>query len=223
MNADGPQRPLNQRPELARAIKECKRLQYAHLARTQQSYRPIHRSQQVRQRKEQQFEGGEDFDNVVDPKTGWRSYKESLGNLPTASSSSSHWDQTHQKTSNWDSKHSSRPDGLVKNHLESKPDGEWDKTTEGMMLHFAESGHPVFRVSSFLERRELKSKRRGVKTIHFNGSDETIELVLRTVISVNQLSVHGAAPDFCKELARDSAGAMKPAANENLDTMVIPK
>ena len=107
--------------------------------------------------------------------------------------------------------------------MESKPDGEWDKTTEGMMLRCAESGHPVFRVSSALERGELKSKGKGVKTIHFNGSDETIEMVLRTVISVNQLSVHGAVPDLCKELARDSAGAGKPAANENLESMVIPK
>ena len=33
LTADGPQKPLNQRPEFARAIKECKRLQDAHLAR----------------------------------------------------------------------------------------------------------------------------------------------------------------------------------------------
>ena len=39
---------------------------------SQQSYRPIHPSQQVRQRKAQQFEGGENFDCVVDPTTGWR-------------------------------------------------------------------------------------------------------------------------------------------------------
>ena len=48
-----------------------------------------------------------------------------------------------------------------------KPDGEWDKTAEGMMLNFAESGHPVFRASSALERGALKSKGRGVKSIHF--------------------------------------------------------
>ena len=45
-----------------------------------------------------------------------------------------------------------------------------------MMLNFAESGHPVFRASSTLERGELKSKGKGVKTIHFKGSDETIDL-----------------------------------------------
>ena len=29
-----------------------------------------------------------------------------------------------------------------------KPDGEWDRTAESMMLNFAESGHPVFRSTS---------------------------------------------------------------------------
>ena len=57
-----------------------------------------------------------------------------------------------------------------------------------MMINFAESGHPVFRASNALERGELKSKGKGVKSIHFNGSDETIGLILRKVISVNQLS-----------------------------------
>ena len=61
-----------------------------------------------------------------------------------------------------------------------------------MMLNFAESGHPVFRASSALERGELKSEGKGVKSIHCNGSDETIELVLRKIISVNQLSIYGA-------------------------------
>ena len=104
----------------------------------------------------------------------------------------------------------------------NKPDGEWDKTAEGMMHNFAESGRPVFRASSDLERGELKSKGKGVKSVHFNGSDETIELILRTVISVNELSVHRAVPDLCKELPRDSSGAGKPAANENLESMVTP-
>ena len=57
----------------------------------------------------------------------------------------------------------------------NKPDGECDKSAEGMMLNFAESGHPVFRATGFSERGELRSKGKGVKTIHFNGSDETTE------------------------------------------------
>ena len=39
-----------------------------------------------------------------------------------------------------------------------KPDGKWDKTAERMMLNFAESGHPIFRATSALERGELRSK-----------------------------------------------------------------
>ena len=71
-NAEGPQQPLNQRPDFAQAKRECKRLHDEHLARTQQDYRTIPRNQQVRQRKEQQFEGIEEFDYAVDPKSGWR-------------------------------------------------------------------------------------------------------------------------------------------------------
>ena len=40
----------------------------------------------------------------------------------------------------------------------SKPNGEWNSTAEVMMLNFAESGHPVFRSTSALEKGELKSK-----------------------------------------------------------------
>ena len=108
----GPQRPLNRRPVFAQARRECKRLHDEHLARTQQDYRTIPRSQQVRQRKGQQVEGNEEYDHAVDPKTGWRFYKGSRGNLQTALSSLSNWDRTHWKTSNWDSQHSSRPDDL---------------------------------------------------------------------------------------------------------------
>ena len=68
-----------------------------------------------------------------------------------------------------------------------------------MMLNFAESGHPVFRAGSASERGELKSKGKGVKSIHFNGSADTIELILRTAISVNQLSIYGAVTDLCGE------------------------
>ena len=64
-----------------------------------------------------------------------------------------------------------------------KPDGEWDQTAEGMMLNFAESGRPVFRATSALERGELRSTEKGKKSFHFNGRDETVELILRTVIS----------------------------------------
>ena len=57
-------------------------------------------------------------------------------------------------------------------------------------------------------------------SIHLNGSDDTVELILRTVLSVNQLSVHGALAEMCEELAWEiskcSKGAGKPAALDNL-------
>ena len=88
----------------------------------------------------------------------------------------------------------------------NKLDGELEKIAEDMMFNFAESGHPGLRG-------------KGVKTIHFNSLDDTVELILRTVISVNQLRVYGA---LCQESARDSRGAGKPAANDNLESMVMP-
>ena len=57
------------------------------------------------------------------------------------------------------------------------------------------------------ERRELRSKEGGKKSIHFNGSRENIELLLRTVISANQLSIHGAVADLCNEVPKDLKGS----------------
>ena len=71
LNQDGPQQPISQRPDFAQAKRECKRLHDEHTA-NQQEHRSILRSQQVRQRKEQQFEGIEEYDYAVDPRTGWR-------------------------------------------------------------------------------------------------------------------------------------------------------
>ena len=102
-----------------------------------------------------------------------------------------------------------------KNHVH-KPNGEWNDVADTMMTNFSESGHLVFRVSSAFERTELKNKGQGNLSIHFNGSDETVEVILRTVISVNQLSVYGAVAEMCEELAWEiskcSNGTGKPVA-----------
>ena len=76
LNADGPQKPLRQRPSFAVALKQCLQVQDAHLAETQKYLRPIRPEHQQRQRQDQQFEGGENFDYYVDRKTGWRYYRE---------------------------------------------------------------------------------------------------------------------------------------------------
>ena len=89
-------------------------------------------------------------------------------------------------------------------------------------MNFSRSGHPIFRASSAFERGELKSKGHDKKSIHFNGSDENIELLLRTVISANQLSVYGAIADLCRELSEDSRASEKPEAHDHMETMDIP-
>ena len=93
-----------------------------------------------------------------------------------------------------------------------------DKPDEQMMLNLAESSHPIFRATG----GEMRSKEKGKKSIHFNGSEENIELILRTVISVNQLSIYGAAADLYKELSKNSRASGKPEANEHLETVEFP-
>ena len=82
---------------------------------------------------------------------------------------------------------------------ENSPQGEWDKMVEKMMLTFAESGHPVFRATSPLCRGVLLSKGGGELSIHYFADFATIETVFRTIISVNQLSLHAAVAEMCEE------------------------
>ena len=82
---------------------------------------------------------------------------------------------------------------------EYKPQGEWDRVAEQMMIQFAESGHPIFRSTSPLFRGVLKSKGGGQLSIHFCADGETVETVFRTIISVNQLCIYGAVSDLCDE------------------------
>ena len=70
------------------------------------------------------------------------------------------------------------------------------------MEKFSRSSHPIFRASGAFAREELRSKGGGKKSIHFNGSIEDVELLLRTVISANQLSIYGSVADLCAEVAK---------------------
>ena len=81
---------------------------------------------------------------------------------------------------------------------EHKPQGEWDRVAE-QMIKGAESGHTVFRATSPLSRGTLKSKGGGQLSIHFCADGDSVETVFRTIISVNQLSIHGAVSDLCEE------------------------
>ena len=83
---------------------------------------------------------------------------------------------------------------------DGKPDGSWNRTAEKMLQNFKDSGHPVFRCTSPLERGQLRSKGGGKTTIHFNGRTENIELRFQMVISVNQLSLYGAVADMIERV-----------------------
>ena len=50
------------------------------------------------------------------------------------------------------------------------------------------------------------------KSIHFNGSNENIELLLRTVISAS-LSIYGAAAYLCNEAPKDFRALGKPVVS----------
>ena len=80
-----------------------------------------------------------------------------------------------------------------------KPDGNLDRTAEMMILQTStESGHPIFRVSSASERGELDSREHGKKCTQFLDDERNIEMLLRTVDFVNQLSIYGALADLCE-------------------------
>ena len=68
-----------------------------------------------------------------------------------------------------------------------------------MLLQFAESGHPIFRATTPLSRGQLKSKLHGKLSIHFSADDFTIDTIFRIILSVNQLSIHGAVAAICEE------------------------
>ena len=64
-----------------------------------------------------------------------------------------------------------------------------------------ETGHPVFRGVSALNRGVLKRKG-GICTSHFTAESSNTELLFRTIHSANQLSVHGAVASWCEDVAQ---------------------
>ena len=81
---------------------------------------------------------------------------------------------------------------------ENSPQRAWDHIADEMLLEFAESGHPTFRATTPLSRGILKSKVHGKLSIHFAADELTTETIYRIILSVNQLSVHGAVAAVCK-------------------------
>ena len=81
-----------------------------------------------------------------------------------------------------------------------KPEGQWNSTADVMVSNFEDSGHPVFRASSALDRGFLK-KKGGQCTIHFSGDPSHAEILFRTINSANQLSIYRAIADWCDDSA----------------------
>ena len=85
-----------------------------------------------------------------------------------------------------------------------------------MLFNFSESGHPVFRGASALEQG----------TLHFCGDPQTVEVFLRTIVSVNQPSIYGAVEDLCERMASRTSDSpvstVKPVAEVKPETMVSP-
>ena len=81
-----------------------------------------------------------------------------------------------------------------------RPEGEWDRVAEVMMIKFGESGHPVFWATSSSFPRNVQKQRRWkiINTLLCQWwYDWTF---FRTIISVNQLSIYGAVSDLCDEI-----------------------
>ena len=91
-----------------------------------------------------------------------------------------------------------------------------------MMIKFGESGHPVFRATSPLSRGTLKSKGGGKLSFHFCADGETIETVLRTIISVNQLGTYGAVSDLCEEYSACQTRTVRPVLTGQSNPLFEP-
>ena len=117
-----------------------------------------------------------------------------------------------------------KENGMERTH---KPDGELNHVAGLMMINFRESRHPVFRGSSALNRGTSKSKGGGKLLIYYCDDSDTAELIFRTSVSVNQLSIYGAVSDWCEELAQrisdySVTGAGRPAQKDKPESMMAP-
>ena len=109
-------------------------------------------------------------------------------------------------------------------HVQTKR--RMNDVAENMMLNLSETGHPVFRGTSALERGTLQSNGGGKLPFHVCGVCETVEVMFRPYFRQSAQCVHGAAADLCEELASSISdfptNTRRPVAQEKPDTMVSP-
>ena len=70
------------------------------------------------------------------------------------------------------------------------------------------------------ENYEAKEEARRLSTSTI--VNKNVDLILRTVISANQLSIYEAVADMCTEVSKDTMASGKPEAHEPVETMEIP-
>ena len=87
-----------------------------------------------------------------------------------------------------------------------------------MMIKIRRKRHPVFRATSPFSPGTLKSKGGGQSSVHFCADGDTIGTVFRTIISVNQLSIYGAASDLCEEYSSCQTRTGRFVVAEQSDT-----
>ena len=91
---------------------------------------------------------------------------------------------------------------------QNSPQGIWDHIAGGMLLEFAESGHPTFRATTpgvFSRAKDMENCR-----YIFTADYPTIETIFRIIISANQLSLHGAVAAICEEFENHQDGSGEP-------------
>ena len=98
---------------------------------------------------------------------------------------------------------------------------DWTQTAEKMLLNFGKSGHSTFRCTSALEKGQLRSKEGGKTTIHFTACEENVQLLLKMVMSVNQLSLDGAIADMIQGLPEDQAAPGRPVASDQTEQEIF--
>ena len=90
------------------------------------------------------------------------------------------------------------------------------------MVEFAESGCPIFRVTSPLSRDRVKSKDHGKLSIHYRADLETIETIFRIIISANQLSLYGAVAEVCEEYESYHDRTERPVVGRQSSSSFVP-
>ena len=101
------------------------------------------------------------------------------------------------------------------------PSGYWTQIAEKMPLNFEKSGHPLFRCTSALEKDKLRSKEGGKTTFHFTACEENVQLLLKMVMSVNQLSLYGATAVMIQGLPADQVAPGRLAASDQTEQEIL--